>query len=191
MPADRIRTRPAPGTATEADVLWILDHEDRICEMIDGTLVEKVMSAEASAIALWIGSLLSQFIQPRRLGWILGPDGILRISADRLRAPDISYIKRSQIRGERFPSAPIPHLFPMLAVEVLSPSNTSREMNEKLDDYFSAGTELVWIVDPASKTIRVFTARENEVTLDFSDTLDGGTVLPWLLGSCRRCVQRS
>lgn len=178
MPADRIRTRPAPGTATEADVLWILDHEDRICEMIDGTLVEKAMSAEASAIALWIGALLNQFVRPRRLGWILGPDGILRISTDRLRAPDVSFIKRSEIRGERFPTAPIPQLSPSLAVEVLSPSTTSREMNEKLDDYFSAGTELVWIVDPASNSIRVFSSRENEVRLGINDTLDGGTVLP-------------
>jgi len=146
--------------------------------MIDGTLVEKAMSAEASVIALWIGSLLSQFVRPRRLGWILGPDGILRISTDRLRAPDVSFIKRSQIQGERFPTAPIPLLFPALAVEVLSPSNTSREMNEKLDDYFSAGTELVWIVDPAKKMIRVITTRENEITLGVNDTLDGGTVLP-------------
>ena len=50
-------------------------------------------------------------------------------------------------------------------------------MNEKLDDYFSAGTELVWIVDPVSKSIRVFTSREHEVTLGVDETLDGGAVL--------------
>ena len=51
-------------------------------------------------------------------------------------------------------------------------------MNEKLDDYFSSGCELAWLVDPDSKSIRVFTARTAETTLRLGDILDGGTVLP-------------
>ena len=47
-----------PGTATEQDVIRLDDHEDRLCELIDGTLVEKTMGYEESAIAMQIGALL-------------------------------------------------------------------------------------------------------------------------------------
>ena len=41
MPAERIRTNPPPGTATEQDVIDIEEHESRLCELVDGVLVEK------------------------------------------------------------------------------------------------------------------------------------------------------
>lgn len=178
IPAWRIRTDPAPGTATEADVLRLYQTEGRFCELVDGILLEKDVAADSSLIALWIGTLLNNFVRPRKLGFSLGEQGLLRLSIGRLRAPDVSFIRRDQVPGGRFPSTPIPDLYPTLAVEVLSPGNTKREMNEKLDDYFSSGCELAWLVDPASKTVRVFTARDAESILGLGDTLDGGTALP-------------
>jgi hypothetical protein len=41
IPPDRVRLYPAPGTATENDVIRVLDHENRPCELVDGTLVVK------------------------------------------------------------------------------------------------------------------------------------------------------
>jgi Uma2 family endonuclease len=52
----------------------------------------------------------------------------------------------------------IPKLAPYLAVEVLGKGNTKREMDRKLKDYFLAGVQLVWFVDPAKRTVEVFTA---------------------------------
>lgn len=178
MPAWRIRTNPEPGTATEADAIWIQTHEDRTCELVDGILVEKDVSAEASLIAIWIATMLNNFIQPRKLGFVLGEQGLLRLSSGRLRAPDVSFIRRDQTPSGRFPTQPVPKLYPTLAVEVLSPGNTAREIDEKLDDYFDAGCELVWIVDPKSKTIRVLARRDEETTLGADGLLDGGEVLP-------------
>jgi Uma2 family endonuclease len=178
LPAWRIRTDPPPGEATEQDALTLAEDGDRTCELIDGVLIEKAMSAEASLIAAFFIEILGPYVRTRRLGWLLAPDGLIRLTGNRVRAADVSIIRRSQVPEGRFPRTPVPTLFPNLAVEVLSPGNTRREMNEKLDDYFSAGTELVWIVDPVSKSIRVFTSREHEVTLGVDETLDGGAVLP-------------
>ncbi len=50
--------------------------------------------------------------------------------------------------GGRLPAEAIPSLVPDLAVEVLSPSNTAAEMDQKLRDYFAAGVRLVWYLDP-------------------------------------------
>jgi len=63
-------------------------------------------------------------------------------------------------------------------VEVLSPSNTAKEMTRKLRDYFQSGVHIVWFVDPVKRTVEVFTAPERSVVLREIDTLDGGEVLP-------------
>lgn len=176
IPLWRVRTTPYP--ASEDDAIAIQDHEDRTCELIDGILVEKAMSAEASLIAGFLIELIGAFVRSGRLGFVLAPDGLIRLSGTRVRAPDVSFIHRDQTPDGRFPREPIPSLYPTLAVEVLSPGNTQQEMNEKLDDYFESGTKAVWLVDPATKTVRVLTARHTETTLKEGDVLDGGTVLP-------------
>ncbi len=117
-------------------------------------------------------------MRSKRAGFILGPDGLIRLSPSRIRSPDISFIRRDQTPNGRLPKKLVPDLYPNLAVEVLSPGYTKREMAEKLDDYFGSGCELAWLVDPASKTIRVFTNPHSETTLRPGDILDGGTVLP-------------
>src|SRR5260370_1350069 len=67
---------------------------------------------------------------------------------------------------------------PNLVVEVLSASNTAKEMRRKLREYFKAGVELVWYVDPASHTVEVFTAPQKRVVLKAPQSLTGGHVLP-------------
>lgn len=178
IPLRRIVPDPPPGTATEADVIEHLRHTGRACELIDGILVEKDMSWDASTIAAEIIRLIGNFIRERRLGGkVAGEQGMMWLPVGRLRAPDVSYVSAAKlpINPQR---KPYPNLAPDLAVEILSPGNTDKEMEEKLDDYFDSGVELVWLVDPKPRTVRVYTARNTFVTLAAPDLLDGGTVLP-------------
>src|SRR5262245_18106774 len=81
----------------------------------------------------------------------------------------------------RWPRDPIPSLVPCSAAEVLADSNTEDEMWRLVRDYFSAGTEVIWIVDPDLRQVRVHlpgSARPR--TLVPGDTLDGGHLLPGL-----------
>jgi hypothetical protein len=75
IPIVRIRTTPPPGEATEADVIELHDHHDRLCELIDGTLVEKTIGWQESRLAVWIGAILCNFVEPRNLGMVFGSDG--------------------------------------------------------------------------------------------------------------------
>jgi hypothetical protein len=52
VPADRVRLHPQPGTASERDVIEIHDRENRLCELVDGTLVEKAMGFDESVFAV-------------------------------------------------------------------------------------------------------------------------------------------
>ena len=178
MPASRIRNDPAPGTATAKDVLAIHDREDKLCELVDAVLLEKVMGYEESLLAIEIAGLLRAFIRPRKLGSIAGESGMLRLAPQLIRIPDVSFISRSRLPKGKPPREKIPGLAPNLAVEVLSEGNTEQEMSRKLDDYFEAGVQLVWFVDPPTRSIEVFTSRGKSMVLKGTQTLTGGTVLP-------------
>jgi hypothetical protein len=115
IPLNRVRMRPAPGTATEADVLAVNDHEDRLCELVVGVLVEKGMEFRESMLALAIGSILRGFVIPRNLGLVVGPDGMLKLMPGLVRIPDVSYLSWDRIPGGKVPSEAIPPIGPDLA----------------------------------------------------------------------------
>lgn len=175
---ERVRFYPLPGTATEADVVAIEAGENRLCELVDGVLVEKPMGFRESLVAGWILTALNSFVMPRRLGVVSGADGLMRLVPGLVRIPDVAFISRERLPGGRIPAEPIPQLVPDLAVEVLSESNTTAEMDRKRREYFEAGVRLVWLIDSEMRTAAVFTGPEQCVELNADGVLDGGNVLP-------------
>jgi Uma2 family endonuclease len=177
---ERIRMRPSPGTATEADVLEALEApRKRICELIDGVLVEKAIGFTESLLGSYLIVLLNAFVRTRNLGLVTAPDGTIRLWAGRVRIPDVAFFSWDRMPGRRRPPEPIPTLVPDLAVEVLSRSNTPGEMLLKRQDYFRVGVRLAWEIDPRARTVAVYTSPEPPMAvLTAADTLDGGAVLP-------------
>lgn len=178
IPLDRICGDPTPGTATEEDVVWFDDHKDRLYELVDGVLVEKAMGSYESLLGAEIIRLLGNWVKPRKLGAVLGADGMLRLAPGLVRIPDVSFLAMDKFPRGKFPRDKIARLSPDLAVEVLSDSNTREEMAEKLQDYFNSGARLVWYVDPKRREARVFTSPADSRLLTENDVLDGGDVLP-------------
>jgi Uma2 family endonuclease len=190
IPAGRVRSEPAPGSATEQDVVDIHDREERLFELIDGTLVEKTVGVRESFLAVLIASLLRDFASRGDLGMVLGADGMARLAEGQVRIPDVSFVTWERLPGRSVPDDAILGLAPDLAVEVLSPGNTPKEMARKLHDYFQAGVRLVWFVSPATRTIEVFTAPDHSLLLDEGQVLDGGAVLPGLAIPVRTLFER-
>ena len=178
IPLERIRLYPPPGMATEKDLLALLDGEKRICELIDGVLVEKTMGYYESQIAGLIIYFLNAFREKNDLGIVLGEAGTLRILPEQVRIPDVAFIRWERFPNGKLPREPIPTLVPDLAIEVLSKGNTEREMQRKLRDYFEAGVRLVWYIDPESQTATVYTAADQSAAVSSDGILDGGDVLP-------------
>jgi Uma2 family endonuclease len=177
VPLDRIRFHPPPGTASIQDVIDIEAREGKLCELIEGVLVEKIMGFTEGQLALWIGTLLNQFVQPRNLGIVTGADSTVELIPDLVRIPDVAFTSWDRIPGRRRPMQPVPRLVPDLAVEVLSTSNTPGEMAAKRTDYFNAGVSMVWEVDPDARTVTVYLSLTLTHTLTVTDTLDGQPVL--------------
>lgn len=180
IPANRILLHPAPGTATEADLLRAIDGDNKVlCELVNGTLVEKPMGFQESRIAIILIGYLLEYVNKHDCGFITGEAGPYRMKTKNVRLPDVTYIS-----WDRFPSredADKPNICPVspdLVVEVLSESNTKKEIEKKQIEYFKTGVRLLWIVDPRKRTVTVHRADGTSTALDNKGKLSGEDVLP-------------
>jgi Uma2 family endonuclease len=155
-------------TLLTAEDLWRLGPDCR-CELIDGVLVEMPP----------VGGLL--YPVAHLLGRLYPELGcILRRNPDRVRAPDLAFI-----RMERTPDEPpgFWEIAPDLVVEVVSPNDTRAEIQLKVREWIEAGVRLVWVIYPDARTVEVIRSLLDREELTADDTVDGGDVLPGF--SCR------
>jgi len=104
------------------------------------------------------------------------PGFVLERRPDTVRAPDVCFVRVQRIPNDTKP--PFLEGAPDLAVEVLSPSNTKREMAEKVAQYLATGARLVWLVDPEAHTVMVHRPDHDAEILNVGDSLSGHDVLP-------------
>jgi Uma2 family endonuclease len=171
---------PQGGTVEIATPEQLLEIQDgHRFELIDGTLVERHMGAQAGEVTAIIIGLLRQHVQERRTGKVFSADCGYQIfgEAKRVSFPDISYIARGRLPEDKSPGghARIP---PDLAVEVVSPNDTAEEVEARRVDFLRAGTRLFWVVYPGSRTVHVSHQKSNALTLGEGDELSGEDVLP-------------
>jgi Uma2 family endonuclease len=179
VPLDRILWTPRPGTATEADALRLAaGHPKRLVELVDGILVEKAMGYREGLLAASLMAYIVGFVRSRNLGVVGAPDALMRLKAGRDRMPDISFTAWASLPTKDAHLKSVAEYPPDLAVEILSPGNTRKEIERKRREYFAAGTKQVWEIDPDARTVAVYTDPTTHTVLTAADTLDGGTVLP-------------
>lgn len=191
IPLERIRFRPAPGTATEEDVIVAEARTGRLCELVDGVLVEKGIGYYESRLAVILGYFLEGYLEHKDLGITLAADGVTRMEPGLVRMPDVAFHSWEHFPNRLLPPGAFVEQAPDLAVEILSPSNTEREMERKRGEYFSGGTRLVWQVYPRTHRVRVYTSPDTFVDLSEADTLTGDPVLPGFTLSVRRWFERA
>ncbi len=102
-------------------------------------------------------------------GFIVGRD------PDTVRGPDVAFWSK-----ERLPTVPVGYMdmAPDLAVEVLSPSNTSKMIRAKLQEYFAKGVRMVWVVAPEDRTVTIYRSADEGRVLHESAMISGEDVLP-------------
>jgi len=177
IPADRVRFTPTPGTATIDD---LLKSENKLCELVEGTLVEKAMGWREAYLARALGDFIGPFIRAGNFGLSTGADGQWELMSGLVRLPDFAFAAWNRFPNGELPGEddPIPNIVPDLAVEVLSRNNTRREMARKREEYFQAGVRLVWEIDPRARTVRAYSALDQFADLTAADTISGDPVLP-------------
>ncbi|MDE2822361.1 MAG: Uma2 family endonuclease [Chloroflexota bacterium] len=163
-----------------ADDLLRLYSEGVRGELIRGELCQTMPTGqEHGEIVMNLGALLRVFIKPRRLGRLMGSDsGVwLERDPDTVREPDIAFFSAEKMPlGTRVTG--YAEVVPDLVVEVMSPNNSLREINDKALMWLSYGVSLVWAVNPDTRSVDVYRAGRVTSTLSESDTLDGLDALP-------------
>lgn len=179
VPENRVQSQLPPGSATEADLLsYRHDGEARLCELVEGVLVEKPMGYYESILAAVLIRILHSFVEEHDLGVVLAPDATIRLAPGLVRLPDVSFVAWGRFPNRELPSGAFLNTPPDLAVEILSDGNTPAEMERKRREYFAAGVRLVWYVDPATRTARVYPSLSECLELGTDGVLDGLDVIP-------------
>jgi Uma2 family endonuclease len=126
-------------------------------DLIDGEFVERKVGALSSQVGMNFAIHFGIYAQSRG-GTIQGPDGGLAIFPARPNSvlfPDAAFYTKGRIPGDRSPSGWISEI-PDVLVEVVSPNDTSDEVEKKVQVWLDAGVPTVWVAWPELARIRVY-----------------------------------
>jgi len=156
-------------------LLPLPENGDRLLELINGEVVEKMPTEEHGMIASNINIELGSYVKQHKAGRV-GIEVRHRVIEDRLnsRLPDISFTRAQRPVVKR---GSVPHL-PDIAIEIKSPDDTIKNFREKADYYLANGAQLVWLVYPQRRMVEVYSLDGDVEILLEGDLLTGGDVLP-------------
>jgi Uma2 family endonuclease len=178
MPAEAAYVPKMPPLMT-AEELLLVNIPDKQVELVRGQLVvREPPGVQHGAIMARLGALLLRHVDAHDLGLVVVGDPGFKLATDpdTVRGPDIAFVRR-----ERVPN-PTPTGFaafpPDLVIEIRSPSDRPGDILGKVGDWLSAGTPLVWVIDPTRRVAHVYRQDESQATIGPHDALDGEDVLP-------------
>ncbi|HEX7998994.1 MAG TPA: Uma2 family endonuclease [Pyrinomonadaceae bacterium] len=175
-----------------ADELFMMPHHDQRYDLIKGELRQmSPAGGEHGALAARLTIALGKYVEEHDLGEVFGAETGFKLASnpDTVLGPDLAFVSNERIPPTGIPVAYWPGA-PDLAVEVVSPGNSRRQMEEKVMEYLSAGVKIVWVIHPKQRTVTVHQASAEPVVLNESDTLDGQGVIPGFKYSVARIFTR-
>ena len=171
-------TPPPPAVITADELLHVRIPDKRV-ELVRGVLVVREPAGlRHGRVAMDLARILANHVDARGLGKVYAAETgfTLARNPDTVRAPDIAFLRRDRIPDPE--PAGFPDLAPSLVAEVVSPGDRPGEVLAKVADWLSAGTELVWVIDPGARVARIYRDDGTEQILTADQTLDGEDVVP-------------
>lgn len=177
--ATYVPNMPSSSPVMTADELLHLNLPDKRTELVRGRLIVREPAGWVhGVVAMRIGAKLVEHVERAGAGVVLAAETGFQLESDpdTVRAPDVAFVAQARIP----PGSPrgFPSLAPDLAVEVLSPDDRPGEVLAKIGDWVSAGTRLVWVVDPVRRLTRVYRSDGTESMVAADGVLDGEDLLP-------------
>ncbi len=148
-------------------------------ELIRGELTTMTHpGAEHGRVAATVGFFLGAHTRKTGSGVTMGEAGfVLARDPDTVRAPDTAFIAKDRAEAigrtpKYWPEAPA------LAVEVISPNDTYREVRDKALEWLAAGSRMVLVLDPPKRAATVYSGEGNAHVYGEQDTLDLSDAVP-------------
>jgi Uma2 family endonuclease len=173
-----------------ADELLTLPDDGMRHELVDGALlVYPPPGVQHGDIQSTVASLLKPYVKAHKLGRVFTEVGfVLKRDPDVVRAPDVSFVAAARI-----PEAGLPVGYfdgpPDLAVEVISPSDTLYDVEDKIAQLLDAGTRLAWVINPRRRTVAVHAPGDPVHVLGEDDPIDAGDVVPGFRSTVREFME--
>jgi Uma2 family endonuclease len=155
------------------------ENENRCFELVRGEVIELPSPTKIHGrVCINAGFLLESYVRQRGYGYITGNDAgtLLERDPDTVRGPDVALFEDANSFQELHPK--YGNVPPILAVEVLSPSDKMPQVLRKINDYLGNGVKLVWLVDPEESSVWVFEPDMPSTEYRFDQELTGGAILP-------------
>jgi Uma2 family endonuclease len=152
---------------------------NRRFELVRGKVIEVPPPTKVHGVVSGnVAYVLGHYIRQRGAGYITTNDAGTQVERDpdTVRGPDVAYFTdadRFKDLHPKYGEHP-----PVLAVEVLSPNDRVNRVLQKIDDYLNNGVQLVWLIDPDDKIVRIFRPGQPSTTLTAAQEIDGGDALP-------------
>ena len=177
----RTSAAKTPVTADELPALSArLSAQGKRTELVRGDLVIMAPAGgRHGQVAHKFGLFIGNHVLDRDLGRVFAAETgfLLRRSPDTVRAPDVAFVAAERLGTDETPAGFL-ELAPDLAVEVVSPGDSTGGVREKIRDWLAAGTRLVWVVYPDTRSVVVHRQGYAPETLHAADALEGHPVLP-------------
>ena len=169
---------PPKKVWTEAD-LEALPDDGYIHELVNGELVMSPKNNwQHGDICAELLMTLRAYAKAKHLGAVWDSSTGFWMTNRNCRAPDISFVCKERLRGLKRSAPSFFKGAPDLAVEILSPSMTRRELDERLKDFFSSGTKLAWVIDPGSERVEICRSPTQRQLIGMGGFLEGEDLLP-------------
>lgn len=149
-------------------------------ELVGGELREVEVSFMSAYVAGRVYGAIRDHVSPKRLGWVTPEGTAFRCFPDprTVRKADTAFHLLSRVTAEQAMSEGFCSIVPDIVVEVVSPNDLGKDIEEKRLDWLDAGVKLQWVVYPDSQTVQVWHADGRMQALKRADTLSGDPVLP-------------
>ncbi len=166
-----------PKVWTDEELL-ALPKDGNKYEVVKGILTMSPAGFAHEFIGVRLIFALENFVRLHKLGVVLGSSlGCWMENRDFL-SPDVSFIAKERLKGQKHPTEKFFDGAPDLAVEVLSPSERVKRLHDKFVDYFANGCRLVWVINPKEKVVLVYHSPQAYQLLREGDVISGETVVP-------------
>ena len=162
-------------TMNEAE-LMALPQDGMKRELVDGEIRVSPAGSRHGQVVVELAIALGGYVKSHRLGFVFDSSTGVWMPSGNLRVPDLTFVA-----AHRLPQGPptgFLSVAPDLAVEVLSPSDSKRDVLDKVGEYLSSGVRLTWVIDPETRKAAAHRSLTDVRELHDDDDLDGEDVVP-------------
>jgi Uma2 family endonuclease len=169
-------TMASKGRATVQDLLNT-PKDGHKYELVDGDIVVSPTGMRHSEIGSNINGLIWEFLNKHPIGKVYNSDVGITLPSGNVRSPDVTYVSLGKLPEGRSPET-FGDVIPDLVVDVVSPTDSLRELGRKIGEFLESGVPLVWLVDPAHQTVTIYRSLTETQQLTSDDTITAEPVLP-------------